>query len=157
MNNKNELLTVKQVAETVGVTQQYIYKQLNNKFKNYLIIIDGKKYLNTLVLNEFIQPVEQQLNQQNNKVEQPVEKQKDDLSNIIETLNKTIEILQNQLSVKDEQIKDLNNRLDQALQNQSQDNYIMAHQSKLINDKSSSSSNEGYEKNIKTHWWRRKK
>ena len=59
----NDYLTVKQVADKGKVTQQYIYKQLNNKFNKYLKAVNGKKYLHIDILNEFEKiEVEQPLN-----------------------------------------------------------------------------------------------
>lgn len=38
-----EYLSIKEFAAAVGVSQQAIYKQLNNKLKPYLKMVDNKK------------------------------------------------------------------------------------------------------------------
>lgn len=111
-----QYLTVAQVAEKAGVTKQAVYQRLNKDLNKYVKVIDNKKMLNISVLNEFeVKPVEQANSQELNN----------DLTSTLNTLNNVVDTLKQQLKVKDDQIKDLNNRLKQALNNQSQDNYIM--------------------------------
>ena len=116
-----EYITVSEYAKIKGVSVQSVYKQLNNRLKPYLIMVENKKCLKSTVLEEL-------KNDNSTKVEQPFNNFSTEVLNqsLIETLQKNIEILQNQLEVKDEQIKQLNERLEQALQTVSQSHYIAA-------------------------------
>ena len=42
MDNK-ELLSIKEVSEAANISQQAVYKQLNNKLKKYVVVVEGKK------------------------------------------------------------------------------------------------------------------
>lgn len=120
MENK-EFLSIAEYAKIKGVSVQAVYKQLNNSLKPYLIIVEGKKKLKSTVLNSEVEKIVKPLNQ---PLKQP---SIEDLNHsLIETLNKTVALLQEQLQTKDEQIKALNERLEQALNNTSQSNYIAA-------------------------------
>jgi predicted RNase H-like nuclease (RuvC/YqgF family) len=106
----NEYLTIKQAAEQMGVTPQYVYKELNNKYKQFAITIKDKKYLDIKVLEEYKKiEVEQQNNQQSINNEQL-------FATTLETLNKTVEMLTNQLTIKDNQIESLTKLIDQQQQ-----------------------------------------
>ena len=116
-----EYITVSEYAKIKGVSVQSVYKQLNNRLKPFLIMVENKKCLKSTVLEEL-------KNDNSTKVEQQFNNFSTEVLNqsLIETLQKNIEILQNQLEVKDEQIKQLNERLEQALQTVSQSHYIAA-------------------------------
>lgn len=99
---KKEYISIKEFAETVGMTQQGVYKQLNKKLKPYLKVVNNKKMLDKTALELFksdhgSQQVEQPLNQ----VEQQLN-------------NKLIEMLQTELDRKNEQIAELQKLLDQS-------------------------------------------
>lgn len=86
-----DYLTIKEFAATVGVSQQAIYKQLNNKLKTYLKVVDNKKMLDKSALELFKkQPETTQVEQQ------------------------LINMLQTELNKKNEQIEKLQQALDQA-------------------------------------------
>ncbi|MBR6301181.1 hypothetical protein IKR55_00425 [bacterium] len=51
--DKKDYLSIRDAANKMGYTRQYVYKELNNKFKPYLKIIDGEKKLHINVLSEF--------------------------------------------------------------------------------------------------------
>lgn len=115
-----ELLTVKEYADVAGVTQQAVYQRLNKGLAKFLVEVEGQKYIKVEALSELETKADQQ---------PETEKQYQagsDVSKLIDTLTQTIEILQGQLSVKDSQIKDLNARLEQALNNTAQSHYIAA-------------------------------
>ena len=116
-----EYITVSEYAKIKGVSVQSVYKQLNNRLKPFLIMVENKKCLKSTVLEEL-------KNDNSTAVKQPFNNFSTEVLNqsLIETLQKNIEILQNQLEVKDEQIKQLNERLEQALQTVSQSHYIAA-------------------------------
>ena len=116
-----EYITVSEYAKIKGVSVQSVYKQLNNRLKPYLIMVENKKCLLSTVIDEIE-------TNHSTEVEQPFNNHSTESLNqsLIETMQKTIEVLQSQLSVKDEQIKQLNERLEQALQTVSQSHYIAA-------------------------------
>ena len=86
-----DFLTIKEFAEAVGVSQQAIYKQLNNKLKPYLKVVDNKKMLDKSALELF------ETKEDTTKVEQQL-----------------INMLQTELNKKNEQIEKLQQALDQA-------------------------------------------
>lgn len=47
---EKEYLSIKEFATAVGISQQAVYKQLNNKLKEYLKVVDGKKMLDIKAL-----------------------------------------------------------------------------------------------------------
>lgn len=51
----DKLLTVKEVAEITGLTQQNIYKQLSTNLNSYIVIIKNKKMLKYQVIIEYFQ------------------------------------------------------------------------------------------------------
>lgn len=111
-------LSIKDFANAAGVSVQSVYKRLNqvdNSLNQYLNQIDGKKMLNIQALQDIYgikveQPVEQPLNQNI----QPDSTSKLD-NDIYKVLLQQLDILQEQLQVKDQQISDLNNRLQDSL------------------------------------------
>jgi hypothetical protein len=104
----NDFLTIKQAADKMGVTPQYVYKELNNKFKPYLLIVKGKKCLNKSILEEYAKEVEQPLSNNSTTIEQQ--------ETLLNTLQTTIDMLTNQLTIKDNQIENLNKLFDQQQQ-----------------------------------------
>ena len=90
--DKNELLTVQQFADAAGISKQAVYKAINNQLKPFVQLVDGKKMLQRKALQEVY----------GLSVEQP-------LTNRVNPLNITLQMLQQQLEEKDRQLaaKDL--------------------------------------------------
>jgi adenylate kinase family enzyme len=109
-----EYLTIAEYAEIKGISKQAVYKQLNNKLKDYVEIVENKKCLKISVLEESIQPystkVEQPIQPVSTEVEQPIqpvwEAQLKEKDKTIDSLLRQIEALQKQ-----------NDRLTDLLQN----------------------------------------
>lgn len=99
MIEKDEYLTVKEFADRAGISVQAVYQRLNKDLKPFLKTFKGKKTLNIKGLGVFID------NKNFKAVEQDF---KEDFKVTLKSLNK-------QLDVKDQQIKELNDRLDHAL------------------------------------------
>jgi hypothetical protein len=94
-------ISVSQYAEIKGISKQAVYKQLNGKLKEFLIVVDNQKFIDLNALNE----VEKE---RLNNIEQPVEQQ----------LNNSFQLFfEKQIEEKDKQIESLLNQIDQ-LQNQ---------------------------------------
>lgn len=103
----DEILTIKQFAELAGVTQQAVYKQLNNKLKNYIVIVDGKKRLKKAGLKEFSDKPGQKIF---STVEQPDNNQ---FKTLLSQNQQVIDMLQRELQEKNEQIAELQRLVDQ--------------------------------------------
>ena len=50
---EKEYLSIKDFAQAVGISQQAVYKQLNNKLQPYLKVVDNKKMLEKSALKLF--------------------------------------------------------------------------------------------------------
>lgn len=109
-----EYLTIAEYAEIRGISKQAVYKQLNNKLKDYVEIVENKKCLKISILEESIQPhstkVEQPIQPVSTEAEQPIqpvwEAQLKEKDKTIDSLLRQIEALQKQ-----------NDRLTDLLQN----------------------------------------
>lgn len=95
----SEYLTIKAFANLAGVSSQAIYQRLDKDLKKYLKVIEGKKMLSSEALTEF----------GINKIDKGVDNE------FARSLQDTLIVLTEQLKVKDQQIADLNERLEQAL------------------------------------------
>lgn len=103
MAEKNELMTIKAFAEAAGRSQQAIYKQIGTRLSAYLHEIDGQKYIERRALFEVFhigEEVEQcNFNSTNHK--------KGHSDKTLELLEKTIQMLEDQLKAKDREIAKL--------------------------------------------------
>ena len=114
MENEKQYITVAEYAEIKGISKQAVYKQLNNKLKDYVEIVENKKCLKISVLEGSVQPhstkVEQPIQPVSTEVEQPIqpvwEAQLKEKDKTIDSLLRQIEALQKQ-----------NDRLTDLLQN----------------------------------------
>lgn len=97
---EQEYLTVKQFAEAVGMTQQGIYKQFNNKLKDYIEIIDNKK----MIKSDALRLYEISLNNSStNNLTTDTQK----LNNVVEQLNNEIKRLNNDLTTANNSLIDV--------------------------------------------------
>lgn len=102
---ENKFISVSEYATIKGISKQAVYKQLNNKLKEFVVMVENKKLLDIAVLTaEELNQVEQLLNQPLNQVEQPadnhllllLEKQIEEKDNTIKSLLAQIQSLQEQ-------------------------------------------------------------
>ena len=123
-----EYLTVKEVAEKVGVSYQAIYKRLNSTLKEYVEEVEGRKVLRSEVLREFdnkkkstvkddVQPTFNPSSTSSSSLEEEYKR-------INERNEKMIDDLRAQLREKDDQIKkqsdhiiDLSNKIAELFDN----------------------------------------
>lgn len=98
---EKEVLTVKEVAECVGISVQAVYNRLEKDFKPYLKIINGKKRLDVAVLQLF-------------ETSKNSSDFKENFKPILNLLEKQNEQLQRELDIKNKQIEELNLRLAEA-------------------------------------------
>ena len=99
MDNKKEYITIAEYANIKGVSKQAVYKQLNNKLKEFEKVVDGKKCLDIGVLTEVEQQKVNQVEQPLNNSFQPLlEKQIEEKDKTIQSLLRQVENLQEQNS-----------------------------------------------------------
>lgn len=103
---EKEYLSIKDFAAAVGITKQAVYKQLNNKLKPFLKVVENKKMIEKSAISLFEKKTT--LNQD----EQPLNNQLNE--RLIDMLQKELEEKGKQLNEKDKQIAELQKLLDQA-------------------------------------------
>lgn len=95
---EKENLTIKEVADSLGISRQAVYSKLDKEFKPYLTVENGKKMLKKAVL-------------QNNKEKEVSIDVDKNIQSIVNLLDKQNEQLRKELDIKNEQIRELNARL----------------------------------------------
>lgn len=100
---EKRLFSVAEYAAAVGISKQAVYKQLNNKLKDFVVEVDCQKYIDVAALGlEVEQPIEQHSTQDEQPIEQPIQpfwqRQIDEKDKQIESLLRQIENLQQQNS-----------------------------------------------------------
>lgn len=124
---KKQLLSVSEYAEIKGISKQAVYKQLNNKLKNFVVEVENQKYIDRAVLSE--EENTQNLPKFNNqklKVEQQFNNQIQPLlEQQIAEKDKQIENLFKQIAEKDKQIETLQELLSQSQKLQAMDRQIL--------------------------------
>jgi DNA-binding transcriptional MerR regulator len=97
----NELLTIAEFAELAGVSRQSIYKQMSTRLSKYCKLIDNRKMIEYRALSEVFGV----------SVEQPSQPKNDNSVNLdvnpSEPFEEIIEMLRNELEVKNRQITTL--------------------------------------------------
>jgi len=130
--NKDELLTVAEVAERCGKSKQAIYRRLSTSLQPFVQVLNGQKYLHINALKVLdstpLFNVEQPLNNDSINVEQPLIGV---LKEQLDLLQRQLDVKDKQIEVKDKQIEELNNRLKEALERSKESNYLLA-RNKLI-------------------------
>lgn len=118
-----EYLTVAEVAKLSGVSNQAVYQRLSTSLKDLYKEIDGRKMLHSSAVEVIKSGGNQSTFNQDSTMNQS------SLDSTIKLLEATIETLRDQLIVKDDQIKELNKRLEQAMTITQQNNFIAAQKS----------------------------
>lgn len=121
-----ELLSIKEFAKLAGVSQQAIYKAVQNRLNKYVETVNNQKMIDKSALKEIYGvEVEQPNEQKNNQVEQPEQPKTE-----AETM--AISMLIEQLHEKDRQIEKLHQLIDQEQQlNMANSKKIIMLESKL--------------------------
>lgn len=123
---EKEYITIKDFATAAGVSQQAIYKQLNNKLKPYLKVVDSKKMLEKSALSLFCRE------EKSNGVEQQL-----------------INMLQTELNEKNKQIAELQKLLDQAQRLHAAEKQRVLE----LEDKMATEQIQEQEQQTKKKWW----
>lgn len=135
---EKEYLSIKEFAAVVGVSQQAIYKQLNNRLKSYLKVVDGKKMLEKSALDLF------------KKKENSIDMQQQLLNMLQTELNEKNQ----QLNEKDKQISELQKLLDQAQKLNAMDKQkILELEDKMA--AADQKQSQEVEEPIKKKWWQK--
>ena len=131
---ENQYISVKEFAERAGKSVQAIYKGLNNRFNQYVKLVDNQKMIDIRALQE-VYGIE---------VEQPIQPElTTDSTNetvvevLFEQLKKELDVKNEQLREKDNQIAALNKRLEEShrLLDQSQQLQAMEKKIQALEDK----------------------
>lgn len=108
MSQESNYISIAEFSKRANISKQRVYQLLNKSLKDFVKEVDGVKMLHIQALERY------QSKENKSRVEQGFEQ---DFNNPLnDSLIKTIEVLQEQLSVKDRQIEELNNRLAETTQ-----------------------------------------
>ena len=108
MSQESNYISIAEFSKRANISKQRVYQLLNKSLSDFVKEVDGVKMLHIQALERY------QSKGNKSRVEQGFEQ---DLNNPLnDSLIKTIEVLQEQLSVKDRQIEELNNRLAETTQ-----------------------------------------
>ena len=100
----NELLTIAEFAELAGVSRQSIYKQMSTRLSKYCKLIDNRKMIEYRALAEvFGISVEQLCQPKNDNSVNPDVNQNEPLEAIIEMLRNELEVKNRQIMTLQEQ------------------------------------------------------
>ena len=111
-----EYLSIKDFAKKAGVSQQSLYKRLNNpnnQLNNYVKMVENQKMIDIRALQEvYGVEVEQPIQPKTEPVEQPIQPL---LQATIESLTKELERKSEELQAKDKQYADLKASMEEQL------------------------------------------
>lgn len=110
MNQEEEYIGIAEFAERAGCSKQAVYQRLNKSLKKYVKVEKGKKCINIKALEDlYSKEVEQVFQGKSQDVEQGLNKE-------IQGMEQLVDVLKEQLKVKDKQIDELHNLLNQQQQ-----------------------------------------
>lgn len=161
---EEEYISISEFAKRAGVSPQAIYKRLSTDLSTEFKLVDNRKMLKTSALERFgLNQVDNQFNNQVEKVETPKEVQNETimmLQKTISLLETQAETLQQQLSLKDKQIEELNERLKEShvlIDQQQKLQAVSESRLELLEDKVADPEPEPDEEISvepkKKHWW----
>lgn len=136
-----EWMGVKEIASLAEVTEQAVYKRIKSpEFSNLVKQVGKRRLLHISAVDLFKGNNNNQHSTENNQHysnPQPTSLEVEMLEMMkknIELLQKQLEVKDKQIEIKDKQIQDLNESLQQALQINSQSNYLMAQEKQKVLD-----------------------
>lgn len=120
--SEKEYISVSQYAKAKGISKQAVYKQLNGKLKEFVIVVESKKCLSLSALTEEerqkLTQVEQRVEQQLfNEIQLLLEEQIAEKDKLIQSLLGQVESLQRQNETLTENIQKQNETLTELLRN----------------------------------------
>lgn len=93
----DEYISIKEFAELAGISVQAVYKRLNNQLNPYVKLVENRKMLKKSALYE-VYGIE---------VEQPIQPKHSTKVETVKLLQKTVDLLENELKIKNQQIETL--------------------------------------------------
>jgi len=130
---EQKYLTIRQFAEAVGKSQQAIHQQLETRLKSYVKVIDKRKYIDNTAIREVFgiddfKEKSSDLSSDLTSIQATLQVKNEMIENLKQQISGLIfdkEKLNEQLTVKDDQIKKLQKLLDQEqqLHKQTKDQY----------------------------------
>lgn len=171
LNRQDKYYTVSEFSKIAGVSKQYLYSELENRLKDYYMVIRNKKMIDKKALIDVfgIEENTESNNQEECKVESQENQEEsitfnqqmfDVLMKQIDGLNAQIEILNNQLMIKDKQLESLNQRwkdsqtiLEKSLKNTNQAHFL--HMADKRIDVLESDEVKEQPESKKRNWWSR--
>lgn len=117
--------TVREVAEELNISRQAVYNKLTVDFKTNFTTTQKINNKDTLVINKNgVHKLKEDIVNLDSQVNSRLDNQID--NRLMDLMNKNIEVLQEQLQIKDQQIIELNERLKEA-QELNKNNQILLH------------------------------
>lgn len=136
MNNKEninqeldneQLLTVKQLSNIVGISTQAIYQRLDKDLAIYCQSVNGKRMLKKSVIKLLMPDIKKEtVNNDHNELTIS-------LQDTIKILALQVETMNNQLLVKDKQIEELNTHINSLMRLNENNQVLLLNQQQLLN------------------------
>ena len=133
--------TVREVAEELNISRQAVYNKLTVNFKANFTTYKKINNKDTLVITkDGVHKLKLDIDKVDNQVDSQLDNEVDNIidNQLIDLMSKNIEVLQEQLQIKDKQIIELNERLKEA-QELNKNNQVLLHrqqdQPKMIEEK----------------------
>lgn len=105
-------ISIAKFAEVTGTTRQAVYQRLNKSLQTYVKVVDGKKMLNTKALEDIYSiDLDKGCKGKCKEVDKGC---KGECKGIDSQTQQLIDMLQEELDIKNNQIKELNIRLSEA-------------------------------------------
>jgi len=137
----DEYISIKEFASKVGLTSQAIYQRIDKDLKPFLKLVENKKTLNIKALELF----------GFKEVEQPIEQGVD--KELLKSLQDTLKVLTSQITVKDQQIEALNDRLKEAQELNRNNQILLSSEQSRTNLSLLTDDGEVKTENLAISWW----
>lgn len=113
---EEQYISIAEFAEITGTTRQAVYQRLNKSLKKYVKTVDNKKMLNTKALEDIysVNLDKECKGKCKGKCKEVDKDCKGDCKGIDSQTQQLIDMLQTELEIKNNQIKELNTRLSEA-------------------------------------------
>lgn len=109
---KEQYMSIAEFAEITGTTRQAVYQRLNKSLQKYVKVVDNKKMLNTKALEDLYNiNLDKDCKGKCKEVDKGC---KEDCKGVDSQTQQLIDMLQTELEIKNNQIKELNTRLSEA-------------------------------------------
>lgn len=126
-----QYITIKEFARRANKSPQAIYKRLNNQLSTYVKLVDNQKMLNIQALQDIYDiKVDNQIQPKVERVDNQIQPESQP---IIGLLKDELKTLREQLTIKDRQISELNERLAEAHKALDQAQHLQAMAEQKIN------------------------